>query len=478
MPYVLEGQRWASQPISWDFAGSTLPGDASTPFSNAVTQQDAQAVVASAFEAWSRAAGLQFVYAPADSAAVDIRIGWGAFAASSSDTELGETDYNYYTATNDFAPDVLVRLLDPSTSPLADQDGAPTYTAYDVTLEQVVLHEIGHAIGLAHDTADADAIMYPYASTENRALAAPDIAGAQAIYGPPGSSVIVAGADAQTVSGSLSGAPATVFGGSGALDFAGNAGLVVLGTGSAVVQDGTVTVFAGSGALAASNNPHGEFILGGGTSSISGGSAGSTDIVFGGSGVFTYAGAAESASVLGGAGSDTVTGGAGGGFYGGGAAGNNLLTATGIGTVLVGGGGNDILRAAAPGFDELVAGSGNETLVGAGGGTNRFFLGTGHDQINLGPGASQLVTGAGTATILGQGGASALFGGTGGADLYVEQPGSTMTVTGFRPGLDQIQGGTPISVSAGTAATVLRFADGATVTLNGLDDPSGGGLFS
>ena len=474
MPYALEGQFWAAQPITWDFAGSTLPDDRSDPFSNAITEQPAQAVVASAFEAWSRAACVQFVYAPQDGAAVDVRIGWGAFAAA-QDTELGETDYSYYTANNNFAPDILIRLLDPSISPLSESGGTLTYTAYDATLYQVILHELGHSLGLAHDTADAYAIMYPYASAQNRQLAAPDIAGAQALYGPPPSAVIDIGANQETVSGSLSGAPATVFGSSGALDYAGNTGLIVLDTGSARVQDGTVTVFAGSGPLAASSNQRGEFILGSGYASITGGGAGSTDIVFGGAGVLTYAGAQEAASVIGGAGSATITGGAGGGYYGGGSDGNNSLTATAIGTVLVGGGNNDTLTAAAAGYSTLVAGSGNESLIGAGGGTDRFFLGSGHDQVTLGGGASLLVTGSGTATILGVGGNSALFGGTGGSDLYQAQAGASMAITGFREGIDAV-GGKPASIAVSGGNTVLRFAGGATVTLNGVSDPTGAGL--
>ena len=482
MAYTLSGQSWLSQPISWDFAGFTLASDQSTPFSRVITEPYAQAVVASAFEAWSRVAGLRFVYAPQDNAAVDIRIGWDTLTpprstASGTTTELGETDYRYLTAQNSIQPDVRIRLLDPTSTALSDATGVPTYTSYGVTLYQIALHEIGHAIGLAHDNDDPNAIMYPYASSENRVLAAPDIAGAQAIYGTPPADVVDIGANQETLSGSLSGAPTTVFGASGALDFAGGNGLIVLGSGLAGVQEGIVTVFAGSGGLVAGNNVSGEFILGSGAASISGGNAGSHDIVFGGSTAFTYAGLSEAATVVGGSGSDTITGGAGGGFYSGGTDGNNRLTATGIGTVLVGGGSGDMLRAAGAGYSYLVAGGGNETLVGAGGGTDRFFLGTGPDQVNLGPGPSLLATGAGTATILGDG-SSSLFGGTGGADRYVEQPGSTMSISGFRQGVDHVGGAAVSSISVSGSNTVLRFADGAIVTLNGVADPSGSGLLS
>ncbi|WP_428390601.1 matrixin family metalloprotease [Lichenicoccus sp.] len=476
MAYALEGPRWATTTITWDFASSTLPGDITTAFSNVIAQPEAQAVVAAAFEAWSRVADLQFVHAPQDSVGVDIRLGWGTLAASTDTAELGVTTLRYRTPVNQILPDVRIRLLDPTGTPLSDSPGTPTYTTYDATLFQVALHEIGHAIGLAHDVTDAYAIMYPYLDAQNRQLAAPDIAGAQALYGAPRAELIDIGANQETLSGSLSGMPSTVFGGSGALDYTGNVGLIVLANGSARIDDGTVTVFAGSGPLAAADNARATFILGSGSSSIGGGAAGSADILFGGSGAFTYAGQQEAASVIGGTGSATITGGTGGGFYSGGSTGNNLLTAQWVGTVLVGGGNNDVLRAAPIGYDYLVAGAGNETLVGAGGGTDRFFLGSGHDQAQFGAGPGLLVTGAGSATIFAGNGVSTVFGGSGGADLDVVQPGSAMWISGFRVGLDHV-GGSPLTAAAvGGGDTVLHFADGAVVTLNGVSDPSASGL--
>lgn len=476
--YLLSGQSWAAQPITWNFAASTLPRDAGVyPFSNAITRQDAQAVIATAFEAWSRAANLQFVYAPQDSASVDIRVGWGTFPVStSSGREIGEADTRYRSDTNRLLPDTLIRLIDPSVVALSSSGGVPTY-ADGATLYQITLHEIGHTIGLAHDTLDPFAVMYPESSSQNRQLAPVDMQGAQAIYGVPQAEFIDIGANQETVSGTLSGAPTTVFGSSGALDYAGGNGLLVLGSGSARVHEGAVTVFAGNAALAAYDNQSGEFILGGGYSSIGGGAAGSQDIVFGGAGGFTYAGAQEAASVIGSVGSDTITGGAGGGFYSGGSDGGNSLTATGIGTVLVGGGSNDTLQGASSGYSYLVAGSGNETLIGAGGGTDRYFLGTGADLVKLGTSLGLLVTGTGTATIMG-GGSSALFGGTGGADLYVPQAATSMDITGFRPAIDHVGGGTPASVAVTNGNTVLAFAGGATVTLNNVTDPSAAGLFA
>ena len=485
MTYALEGYSWPlfEQPITWDFAPVTLAKDQAYPLSDAITQYDAQQVIITAIEAWSRVTGLQFVSAPADGVSVDIRIGWGEFpAVADTGQEIGETVIRHYVGTGMLAPDALIRLLDPAQLALYENAGTLSYSDYDsTTLYQVVLHELGHAIGLAHDEDNPAAVMYPTVGSGNRQLSPDDIAGAQALYGVPAAQTIDIGGNQEIVSGSQSGAPSTVYGSSGVLDYDGGLGVIVLDDGSARVHDGVVTVFAGAAPLVAYNNLSGMFILGSSYSGISGGGAGTTDIVFGGTGAFAYVGAQESASVIGGSGSATITGGAGGGYYLGGSDGSNSLTATGIGTVLVGGGSNDTLVGANAGYSYLVAGSGNETLIGSIGlagsaGTDRFYLGSGADAVGLGTSESELVTGSGTATIYGGGGHADLFGGTGGADLFVETARSNMVITGFRMGVDHVDvaGASAISVSGGS--TLLSFTDGATILLNNLVDPSGAGL--
>lgn len=180
--YVLEGPRWSSGLITWSFADQTYPNDGATPFTASVGS-DYQSTVRAAFQAWASVANLQFENVP-DSAdpgqAADIRVGFGTFSDSRA---IGQT--NFSTQGGRFVPDVLIRLQDPGIEPLvANADGSFTYSGYSSQLYQIVLHEIGHALGLGHTT-DPNAIMYPVAQPSNRTLDATDIAGIQALYGAP-----------------------------------------------------------------------------------------------------------------------------------------------------------------------------------------------------------------------------------------------------------------------------------------------------
>src|SRR5207249_3654800 len=52
-----------------------------------------------------------------------------------------------------------------------------------IDLYSVTLHELGHALGLGHSDLPS-AVMYPYYKMSTK-LSADDIAGIQALYGPP-----------------------------------------------------------------------------------------------------------------------------------------------------------------------------------------------------------------------------------------------------------------------------------------------------
>ena len=179
MSYVLEGPKWAGNTVTWSFATQTLPQDTATPFTATPIDNGYAYYVNAAIEVWQSVSGLNLVQV-ADSAASDIRIGFADLPTNGG--EIGNT--SYYSDGITFAPDVVVRLEDPTALPLTEGVTGLAYAGTYTTMYQVALHEIGHALGMDHN-GDAGSIMYPSAGLWNPNLDITDVQGIEALYGTP-----------------------------------------------------------------------------------------------------------------------------------------------------------------------------------------------------------------------------------------------------------------------------------------------------
>lgn len=177
--YTLLGTKWASNTISWSVATLNYPGDSAYPFSNVLTPA-AVGLVSQAFQRWADVSGLNFVPmidTPTAFGAANIRVGFGKFSTSTT----GYVGQAQGQSGPFFRSDEIIRVEDFAEEPVEDVNGLLKYRNFDVSVYQIVLHEIGHALGLGHSSTSND-VMYGTVSSLNRDLSASDIAGIRAIY--------------------------------------------------------------------------------------------------------------------------------------------------------------------------------------------------------------------------------------------------------------------------------------------------------
>jgi matrixin len=153
-------------------------------------------LVQDALNAWSYASHIRFIWMPDNGAdqgapdAPDIRIGianlqaFGALTGQAGDMKQLHDEAGY------FLPGVHVVIENPGETPVTAQpNGDYTYTGQfnDLSVLQVLVHEIGHAIGLDHpDPADPNMVMNHLLTPQNYQISERDIAAASALYGGGG----------------------------------------------------------------------------------------------------------------------------------------------------------------------------------------------------------------------------------------------------------------------------------------------------
>jgi hypothetical protein len=164
--YSLEGPKWGATAIC--SAGGTVTWSIDTSASHFfdyvnLTVTGFLADITSAFNRWEQVANIDFVQV-ADGAGVDIRLGESSLDGPGN--TLGWTEYSFSGSRFNFVEVAF--------------DSAEHWT--DALLYKVALHEIGHALGLDHHTADPS-IMQPIIGPSITDLQPYDIATIQHLYG-------------------------------------------------------------------------------------------------------------------------------------------------------------------------------------------------------------------------------------------------------------------------------------------------------
>lgn len=129
-----------------------------------------------AFNAWSKVTGIDFVEV-ASSNKADITLGFSNFDSLSS----GVVGYTNYSSHNGIFTSANISLENPNEDSLINTAKGLTYSGTNATFEQVVEHEIGHAIGLA-DNNNPTSIMNYYLGSKNQTLSNSDVTAASSLY--------------------------------------------------------------------------------------------------------------------------------------------------------------------------------------------------------------------------------------------------------------------------------------------------------
>jgi len=162
--YVLSGNKWQSNNLTYSFTNSTSDLDVS------IQRQ----VIVEAFNKWADVSTLNFSEVQSGG---DFKIEF----ATGNHGDGNPFDGSGRTLAHAFFP--------PPNGSLAgdchfDDDENWSVNGTGIDLLSVALHEIGHALGLEH-SADSRAVMYAFYNGSNQVLREDDILGIQTLYPPP-----------------------------------------------------------------------------------------------------------------------------------------------------------------------------------------------------------------------------------------------------------------------------------------------------
>jgi len=174
---VLNGSRQADNDVTWCLADASR--DTTGLFSSQMGTE-MEALVRAACAAWEQVCGVHFTQV-ADNGLADICLGFGDFDSATTGV-IGYANMKQ-NADGTFAKDSVLRIDDTAdVAAVTSENGELVYQGMNASVQQVLEHEIGHALGLASD-ADPNSVMYWKLTEQNRTLDATDVAGAQALYG-------------------------------------------------------------------------------------------------------------------------------------------------------------------------------------------------------------------------------------------------------------------------------------------------------
>ena len=166
--------------VGWDGPGQ---GSASLTYyfgaltdDSALTDSQVEAAVVSALNAWSQVAAVTFTETAFPNLTRSIDIGWstGTYGRLNAPFPSGVLAVSYYPTPNNWEPHAGNIYFNDA------YDWSVGGSGYDIF--SIALHEVGHALGLAHSDDPTAAMYLGYQAVTG--LAIDDIAGIQTLYAP------------------------------------------------------------------------------------------------------------------------------------------------------------------------------------------------------------------------------------------------------------------------------------------------------